>query len=328
MNERSFLPISESRKTIGEGWGSGIANLPPRKCRQDRRSEGRAGVETGGRCEEMSMGVERRQGEWTRRGLLGVAAGGVAGLMAGGARAGETLVRDDLAGLFAAEEAVGTIAVFQPATDRLILVDAARAGTRFVPASTFKIANSLIALETGVIADENEIIPYDGRPTWNKAWEKNMPLREAIALSAVPIYQELARRIGLERYRDWLARLDYGNRLPGEVVDRFWLDGPLEISAIEQARFVARLAAGTLPASARNQAIVRDILKIEARDGRTLFAKTGWKTGNRPIGWWTGWVEGGGAITAFSLNIDMTKMEMAPKRLTIGRAVLAALGAW
>jgi len=69
-----------------------------------------------------------------------------------------------------------------------------------VPASTFKIANTIIALETGVVKDENEIIPYGGRPF--KHWEKDMSMREAIALSAVPIYQELARRIGLERYRE------------------------------------------------------------------------------------------------------------------------------
>jgi beta-lactamase class D len=275
------------------------------------------------------MAWDRRSGGWTRRGVLATAGGAALGLMAGGsARAGETVVRDDLAGLFAAEGVVGTMAVFEPASERSTLIDAARAATRFTPASTFKIANSLIALETGVVADENEIIPYGGKPQWMKTWEKDMSMREAIALSAVPHYQELARRIGISRYRDWLARLDYGNRDPGAVVDRFWLDGPLAISAIEQARFVARLAAGTLPASPRAQAIVRDILKLESRDGRTLFAKTGWKTGDRPIGWWTGWVDQGGAITAFSLNIDMAKIEAGPKRLFVGRAVLAALRAY
>lgn len=273
------------------------------------------------------MHSDRQSGIWTRRAVLTTAGSAAVALTVGRrAWAGETVVRDDLAGLFSAEGVVGTIAVLDPAADRLTVVDAARAARRFVPASTFKIANSLIALETGVVADENEIIPYGGKPQWMKAWEKDMSMREAIVLSALPHYQELARRIGLERYRDWLARLDYGNRRPGKVVDRFWLDGPLEISAIEQARFVARLAAGTLPASARSQAIVRDILRLESRDGRTLFAKTGWKAGGRPIGWWTGWVERAGAITAFSLNIDMTKIEMAPKRLVVGRAVLASLG--
>jgi beta-lactamase class D len=73
-----------------------------------------------------------------------------------------------------------------------------------------------------------------------------MSMREAIGASAVPIYQELARRIGLERYQQWLARLGFGNRQTGAALETFWLDGPRQISAIEQARFVANLAQGKL----------------------------------------------------------------------------------
>src|SRR5499427_7776334 len=94
---------------------------------------------------------------------------------------------------------------------------------------------------------------------------------EAIALSAVPIYQELARRIGLERYQEWLPRLDFGNRQMGTIVDTFWLDGPLETSAIEEARFVARLAQQKLDASIRSQSITRDIIRLESRDGKILY---------------------------------------------------------
>src|SRR5262249_52427637 len=93
---------------------------------------------------------------------------------------------------------------------------------------------------------------------------------QAIALSAVPIYQELARRIGLERYREWLARLDFGNRQAGTIVDTFWLDGPLEISAVEEAHFAARLAQQKLAASIRSQSIARDIIRLEGRDDKLL----------------------------------------------------------
>ena len=145
-----------------------------------------------------------------------------------------------------------------------------------------------------------------------------MPMREAITASNVPIYQELARRIGLERYHQWLDRLDYGNRQTGTALEAFWLDGPLEISAIEQARFVARLALNQLPISDRSQTIVRDILKLESKEGRTLFGKTGWRFSSVPqLGWWTGWVDSGGKITTFSLNIDMQSPQDAPKRVAI-----------
>jgi beta-lactamase class D len=264
----------------------------------------------------------------TRRRALGLSLAGIA-MMACSRdplAAGST-ERTDLESVFAENGVAGTFALYEVAADRLTLINAKRAETRFVPASTFKIANTIIALETGVVKDENEIIPYGGRPQPFKNWEKDMSMREAIALSAVPIYQELARRIGHERYQDWLARLDFGNRQTGTIVDTFWLDGPLEISAVEEARFVARLAQQKLDASVRSQSIARDIIRLESRDGTVLYGKTGWRFSSIPnLGWWTGWVERNGTVAAFSLNIDMPAATDAPKRVAVGKTMLAKLG--
>lgn len=242
----------------------------------------------------------------------------------------EDVERPDLAEIFAKNGAAGgTCAVFEPVADRTFLVDAKRAAMRFPPASTFKIANSLIALETGVVKSVDEIVPYGGKPQPNKAWERDMSLREAIAMSNVPIYQEIARRVGLERYRTWLAQLDYGNRETGAVVDSFWLDGPLAISAIEQAQFLSRLALGALPVSPATHKAVRDILKIESKDGVTLYAKTGWWASGTPkLGWWAGWVEEGSRVTTFALSMEMATAEEGPKRLAIGKAILERVGVW
>lgn len=264
----------------------------------------------------------------TRRAALRLSISGIA-LMACGRRltAGST-ERRDLEAVFSENGVVGTFALYDVASDQLTLVNPKRAATRLVPASTFKIANTIIALETGVVKDENEIIPYGGKPQPFKQWEKDMSMREAIALSAVPIYQEIARRVGLGRYRDWLARLNYGNRQPGTSVDTFWLDGPLEISAVEQARFVARLAEQKLDASSRAQAITRDIIRLENSGSKLLYGKTGWRFSSNPnLGWWTGWVEQDGKIAAFSLNIDMPGAATdAPKRVAIGKVLLSRLG--
>ena len=235
--------------------------------------------------------------------------------------------RPDLMTVFRHHAAEGTFVLYDVASDRVITVDRQRAEKRYVPASTFKIANSLIALEAGAVRDEHEVIPYGGKPQPFKAWEKDMPMHEAIAASNVPIYQELARRIGLERYNQWLARLDYGNRQTGSAVDTFWLDGPLEISAVEQARFVAALAQQKLPVSVRSQAIVHNILRLETIDGRVLYGKTGWRFSSAPqLGWWTGWVERDSKIFAFALNIDMASPADAKKRVAIGRDMLGNLG--
>jgi beta-lactamase class D len=261
-----------------------------------------------------------------RRFLALCAAISAAPAAAGRAFAADAEERADLKPLFEAEGVVGTFVLHDPVAGRTITVDGKRAARRYVPASTFKIANSVIALETGVVKDESEAIPYGGKPQPFKAWEKDMSMREAIAASSVPIYQEIARRVGLERYRDWLERLGYGNRTTGTALETFWLDGPLEISAIEQARFVAALAQQKLPASQRSQGIVRDILRLESSGDRTLFGKTGWRFSSTPqLGWWTGWVERGTRPIAFALNIDMASAEDARKRVAIGRAVLSKI---
>lgn len=267
----------------------------------------------------------------TRRdALLGLATSAAALLSPGTPRATETTVaRPDLLGPLLSRSAVGCMALFDPGTGITSLVGQDRAVKRFIPASTFKVPNSLIALEVGAVADEAEIIPYGGQPQPYETWQHDMSMREAIGLSAVPIYQELARRIGLARYRDWLARLDWGNHDPGEVVDRFWLDGPLEISAVEQTRFLARLARRELPASPRAQAIIADIIRQETKDGRALHAKTGICTATKPmVGWWVGWVARPDGVTSFALNMDLRTINDAPKRMAIGREILATAGIW
>ncbi|SCG56246.1 beta-lactamase class D [Micromonospora echinaurantiaca] len=236
--------------------------------------------------------------------------------------------RDDLAGLFQQAGLRGTFVLYDVSAGRVVMVDRERAERRLIPASTFKIPHSLIALETGVVRDEHEKIPYGGRPQRVAAWERDMGLRDAIRVSNVPVFQELARRIGPEREREWLNRLGYGNGEVGPAVDRFWLNGPLEISADEQARWLARLARGELPANPAHQATVRDILRLERTAEHSLYGKTGLTDATEPgTGWWVGWVERGDRLYTFALNVDVTTDAAAEQRLPLGRRLLHRLGA-
>lgn len=237
------------------------------------------------------------------------------------------VVRPDLAHRFRELGVPGTFALYDVSAHQLVLVDEDRADTRLVPASTYKVPHSVIAFETGVVPDPDQIQPYGGGPQRFKQWERDMSLREAIAASNVPVYQGVARRIGMARMQQWVDRLGYGNRQLGEVVDQFWLRGPLAISAVEQTRFLARLAQGQLPASARSQQWVREILRIETVGDRTLYAKTGWAMdAGLNVGWWVGWVEGPRSLHTFALNMDLTRDELAPKRMVIARDLLAEFG--
>lgn len=134
-----------------------------------------------------------------------------------------------------------------------------------------------------------------------------MGLREAIKISNVPIYQELARRIGIERMRKGVRRLGYGNMEIGSVVDRFWLVGPLAISAVEQTQFLHRLVTGSLPIDPKAQSAVREITLLEKTDTYELHGKAGWLVGPTPpqIGWWVGWIERENKVYPFALNFDI-----------------------
>ncbi|MER5420258.1 class D beta-lactamase [Streptosporangium roseum] len=269
----------------------------------------------------------------------GTAAHGAAGPSGGGTAATgtaaaqsavqqRTIVRDDLQALFRQAGVRGTFALLDVKTGQTTVVDRRRAEQRLIPASTFKIPHALIALETGAVKDENEVIPYGGKPQPFPEWEQDMNLRDAIRVSNVPVFQTIARRIGVKREKQWANRLGYGNRQIGSVVDQFWLEGPLEISATEQTRFLSRVARGKLPASQRNQRTVRELLKIEEKDGYTLYAKTGWGMSTKPgIGWWVGWIERGDRLYTFALNIDVNADEDTKKRIPLARELLSRLGA-
>jgi beta-lactamase class D len=203
-----------------------------------------------------------------------------------------------------------------------------RAVQRFSPASTFKIPNSLIALSLGVVANPDELIPYKGDPNpFMREWLAPMGMRGAIKVSNVPLYQELARRIGLQRMQFALQQLHYGNEQIGADVTTFWLRGPLAISALEQTQFLLGLAKRTLPFPAVAQQQVAEITRIDGGPSWSLHAKTGWQ--NAPgagVGWWVGWVQQGNRITPFALNIVMKGSADAPKREQLGRRSLQQLG--
>lgn len=232
-----------------------------------------------------------------------------------------------IAHAFAKADVKGTFVLYDVNAQTMSVFNKPRAETRFYPASTFKIPNSLIGLSTGAVSTVDEVFPYDGQPQFLKSWERDMGLRDAIKVSNVTVYQALARRIGLPAMQYNVSKLGYGNAEVGQVVDNFWLKGPLKISALEQVQFLARLAQGQLPFSLEHQAKVREISQLEQGDGWTLYGKTGWSTAQTPgIGWWVGWVEQGGKVYSFALNIDMDDLETGPKRIEVGKASLKALG--
>jgi beta-lactamase class D len=219
----------------------------------------------------------------------------------------------------------GTFILYNLSEDSLFVYNPARAEKRYLPASTFKILNSLISLETGVLKDENEIIKWDGVKRFYDMWNKDQNMKSALKYSCVWFYQELARRVGFDNYHKYLDSVNFGNKKLGDKIDTFWLEGDLEISPVEQIIFLEKFIKGNLPFKERNLKIVKNILMVDSTGSYKMYAKTGWTARVKEpdqIGWYIGFVENQKDIWIFALNIGFTNDEDAAKRIEISRNIL------
>jgi beta-lactamase class D len=243
----------------------------------------------------------------------------------------------DLADFFAGiDPNHATFVVYHPLSGQIIRHNAVRAQQRFIPASTYKIPNSLIALETGVAKGADHMIPWDSavKPAkgfWSPEWSKNHTLRSAIRSSVYWYYQALAREIGAERMQKYVDQFDYGNRNIGGGIDQFWLHGELRISPNEQVRFLEKMYYGKLGLSARSTRIVKEILVLEEGADYRLSGKTGTAdvTATRELAWLVGFVEREGEVWFYALNMEGEQVweqwGKSSKRVALLRSLLQQL---
>jgi beta-lactamase class D len=172
------------------------------------------------------------------------------------------------------------------------------------PASTFKIPNTFIALEMKAVQDENELIPWDGKAKHLKNWEKDHDLKNAYKNSTVWFYQEIARRVGEDKYHGYLEKLDYGNKDISSGLTMFWLGSSLKISPYNQLDFLQKLHAETFGFSERTYKIGKEVMIEEETPVYTLRAKTGWAdTKPTHVGWYVGYVETKGNVYFFATRL-------------------------
>ncbi len=233
-----------------------------------------------------------------------------------------------IAKLFAEQGMVGTMVIASLHGRQTFIHNAARAKERFTIASTFKIFNTLIALEEKAIAGKDDVLKWDGQLYDDfPAWNHDQTLESAFKVSCVWCYQELARRIGADRYREYLHMAHYGILSEPFALTTFWLDGSLKVSALEQVEFLRQIYLRSLPFSAGSYDTLQQIMIVEQTPKFTLRAKTGWATRVKPeIGWYVGYVETSNDVWFFALNMKVTQQNDLPLRQTVAKAALQAKG--
>ncbi len=202
----------------------------------------------------------------------------------------------------------------------------------YLPASTFKIVNSLIGLESGKIMDQKMVIKWDGVRRTISEWNQDLTMEQAFKLSAVPFFQEVARRIGKDTMQLWLDSIGYGSRYEKakiHEIDSFWLDNSVEITADEQLGLVKKLYFDQLPFQKRSMRIVKEIMEMEKNSNYTLAYKTGWgfRENGKALGWLIGWVVENQHPYFFALNVEgAPDTDMAAVRINILKGILKQMG--
>jgi len=180
------------------------------------------------------------------------------------------------------------------------------AKTGFLPASTFKIPNSIIALESGVLKSDTTMLPWDKQPRSFPEWEKDLTLREAFQASCLPCFQEIAKKIGVKPMQTYLNKLHYTNMdVSASTISNFWIAGKSRITQFDQIDFLQRFYTKKLPILNSTRETMLRVMRIDYPGSAAYYGKTGWSTdADKNNGWYVGFVVKDQKPYYFALNVD------------------------
>lgn len=219
------------------------------------------------------------------------------------------IVKPEFQAIIDSENVEGSILIYDLGSDTYYSNNFEWAQKGNLPASTFKIANSIIALETNVVENDSTLFNWNGEKRRLSIWDQDLIFKDAFHLSCVPCYQEVARNIGAKRMNEYLEKLNYGNmKVDSTNIDIFWLTGESQINQFQQIDFLKRFYQSKLPISERTEMIMKRMMVIENSDEYILSGKTGWSIRNENNnGWFVGYIESRNNIYFFATNIEPDK---------------------
>lgn len=191
----------------------------------------------------------------------------------------------------------GSTTIYDLKNNQWIFTDSLDASLETLPASTFKVINLLIALQTGVIKDENDTVRWVGSTDtalygYRPEIYRDMSIKEAFQVSAGWVFIELAKKVGRERYRHYLTLSGYGNGNLTEEGADFWNFGAFAVSPQNQVQFLVKVYEEKTPFSKRNVEILKRVMITEQTSAFTIRSKTGWtRVEGKDWGWWVGYVQ-------------------------------------
>jgi beta-lactamase class D len=192
---------------------------------------------------------------------------------------------------------------------------------RVTPASTFKIALSLMGYDAGFLKDEHTpLLPYregylDWRPQWLQATDPAWWMQESVVWYS----QQVTQALGRARFAEYTRRFGYGNMDVSGVraedgLALPWINAALQISPLEQVAFLGRMVNRRLGVSAHAYDMTARIVQPGAVGGGwKLQGKTGAVAG---LGWYVGWASKDGRTLVFARLVQSDATQ--PKDVSTG----------
>lgn len=186
-----------------------------------------------------------------------------------------------------------------------VLVQRGDCQTRVTPASTFKIAISLMGYDAGFLQDEHApALPFrPGDVDWRDNWKHPADPARWMADSVVWYSQQVTQALGKPRFGQYVQRFGYGNmdvagnaQHDGLILS--WIGSSLKISPLEQTAFLRRMLKRELGVSSHAYAMTARLTRYDQHPAQwNVHGKTGAASG---FGWYVGWAEKEGRTVVFA----------------------------
>lgn len=222
-----------------------------------------------------------------------------------------------------------------------VLLQEGDCNSRVTPASTFKIAISLMGFDAAFLQDEHSpTLPYHpGDPDWGgAAWLEPTDAVRWFQYSVVWFSQRVTHALGEAAVKRYTESFDYGNTdLSGDPeknngLDRAWISSSLKISPHEQITFLKRLVNRQLPVSPHAFDMTSRISQIAQRpDGWDVHGKTGTafpRMGDgssdeaHGYGWFIGWATKDEHSLVFARLVQDDHAQPVPAGLRVRDALI------
>jgi beta-lactamase class D len=215
-----------------------------------------------------------------------------------------------------------------------VLIQRGDCGRRVTPASTFKIAISLMGYDSGFLKNAHTPrLPFrEGYLDWRDNWKEATDPAKWMKDSVVWYSQQVTQSLGKERFAAYASTFKYGNAdVSGDAendgLTMSWIGSSLQISPLEQLTFLGKVVNRQLGVSQHAYDMTAAITNFgQPPGGWNVNGKTGAASS---FGWYVGWASLGQRTFVFARLIqkDATQPQDIPAGVLARDAFIASFRA-